>query len=105
MQKCGERHGTLSTRQFFEIKKCVLNWVLSLRLNTAKKTEQWKRKGKQPKRIETHSERLKARIETNKIKDMTHRRVTKTKDLSVREEPVSPGIVSHPFSFVILASL
>ena len=64
-----------------------------------------KNKGKQPKHTETHSERLKARIEKNKTKDTTHRRVTKTRDLSVHEEPVSLGIISHPFSFVILTSL
>ena len=49
--------------------------------------------------------RLKTKVEVNKTKDTTHRRVTKTRDLSVHEEPVSPGIVSHPFSFVILTSL
>ena len=41
--------------------------------------------------------RLKTKVEVNKTKDTTHRRVTKTRDLSVREEPVSPGIISHHF--------
>ena len=90
-------HSTLSTKRFiFEIERWVFDQVLSLRLNTARKTQQWKTKGKQPKHVETRSERLKARIETNKTKDTTHRRA---------QGACFTGYYSHPFLFVILTSL
>ena len=76
--------------------KWILNWVLSLRMDTAHHDSTKENKSKHPKHIETRSERLKVRIETTK---------QKTRHTDVHREPVSPGIVSHPFSYMILTSL
>ena len=41
--------------------------------------------------------RPKTKVEVNKIKDPTHRRVERKRGTSDHEEPVSLGTVSHPF--------
>ena len=64
-----------------------------------------KDKVRQTKHNYRNPKRLKTRIETNKTTDTTQRRVQMARDLSVHEEPVSSGIIPHPFLFVILSSL